>query len=77
MQGEEGIAYGDLDLNACVEPKQFHDVVGSGYQRYDIFDLKVDRSRQGPETAFEGEELQQGEMEMERGGGLGEMDKKK
>ena len=53
IRGEEGIVYGDLDLNACVEPKQFHDVVGNGYQRYDIFDLKVDRRRQGPETAFE------------------------
>lgn len=56
VQGEEGIAYGELDLNACVEPKQFHDVVGSGYQRYDIFDLKVNRSRQGPEMAFEDEQ---------------------
>lgn len=59
IQGEEGIAYADLDLNACVEPKQFHDVVGTGYQRYDVFDLRVNRKRHGPETAFvpdEGEE---------------------
>lgn len=54
VQGEEGIAYADLDLNACVEPKQFHDVVGY-YQRYDIFDVRVNRSRQGPETAFQQE----------------------
>jgi aliphatic nitrilase len=54
VQGEEGIAYGDLDLNACVEPKQFHDVVG-GYQRFDIFDLRVNRERQGPQNAFKGE----------------------
>lgn len=52
--GEEGIAYGDLDLNLCVEPKQFHDVVGY-YQRWDVFDLKVNRTRQGPETAFQSE----------------------
>ena len=52
--GEEGIAYADLDLNACVEPKQFHDVVGTGYQRYDIFDVKIDRKRLGPESAFTG-----------------------
>lgn len=25
IQGEEGIAYADLDLNDCVAPKQFHD----------------------------------------------------
>lgn len=53
VQGEEGIAYGELDLNLCVEPKQFHDVVGY-YQRFDVFDLKVRRERLGPETAFEG-----------------------
>ena len=52
VQGEEGIAYGDLDLNECVEPKQFHDVVGY-YQRYDVFDLKVNRRRLGAETAFQ------------------------
>jgi aliphatic nitrilase len=53
VQGEEGIAYADLDLIACVIPKQFHDVVG-GYQRFDIFDLKVSRERMGPENAFRG-----------------------
>ena len=51
IQGEEGIVYADLDLNECVEPKQFHDVVG-GYQRYDVFDVKIDRRRRGPETSF-------------------------
>ena len=54
IQGEEGIAYADLDLNECVEPKQFHDVVG-GYQRFDIFDLKVNRQRLGAENAFAAE----------------------
>jgi aliphatic nitrilase len=44
---DEGIAYADLDLNKCIEPKQFHDFVG-GYQRYDIFKLAVDRTRQKP-----------------------------
>lgn len=51
IQGEEGIAYADLDLADCVEPKQFHDTVGY-YQRFDIFDLKVDRRRQGVEDMF-------------------------
>lgn len=54
VQGEEGIAYADLDLSACVVPKQFHDVVGY-YQRFDVFDVKVNRRRQGPETAFQGD----------------------
>jgi nitrilase len=52
--GEEGIAYGDLNLNECVEPKQFHDVVGY-YQRFDVFDMRVNRRRQGAETSFQSE----------------------
>jgi aliphatic nitrilase len=46
---EEGIAYADFDLNRCVEPKQFHDVVGY-YNRYDVFSLSVNRVRQEPIT---------------------------
>ena len=41
-----------MDLNECVEPKQFHDVVGGGYQRYDVFDLNVTRVRQSAEFAL-------------------------
>jgi aliphatic nitrilase len=44
---DEGILYADIDLAACVEPKQFHDVVGS-YNRFDIFQLTVDRSANRP-----------------------------
>jgi nitrilase len=47
LQNEEGILYADMDLDACIEGKQYHDVVG-GYQRLDVFDLKVDRSRKNP-----------------------------
>jgi len=56
VQGTEGIAYGELDLDACVEPKQYHDVVGTGYQRYDVFDLTVNRRKLGPESVFQREE---------------------
>ena len=31
----------------CVEGKQYHDVTG-GYQRLDVFDLRIDRSRRAP-----------------------------
>jgi aliphatic nitrilase len=41
---DEGILYADIDLERCVEPKQFHDVVGY-YNRFDIFDLSVNRRR--------------------------------
>lgn len=44
---EEGILYAEIDLNACIEPKQFHDVVGS-YNRFDVFDLAVSRHRLAP-----------------------------
>lgn len=47
LQHEEGILYADLDIVDCVEGKQYHDVVG-GYQRLDVFDLKVDRRRREP-----------------------------
>ena len=49
ISGEEGILYAPIDLEACVEPKQFHDVVGY-YNRFDIFKLTVDRSRNRPVT---------------------------
>jgi nitrilase len=46
---KEGLLYAELDLDKCVEGKQYHDVVG-GYQRLDVFDLKVDRTRRKPAT---------------------------
>lgn len=47
LQMEEGILYADLDLDKCIEGKQYHDVVG-GYQRLDVSQLHVNRSRQNP-----------------------------
>jgi nitrilase len=47
LRDDEGILYADIDLNLCVEPKQFHDVVGY-YNRFDIFDLSVNRRRLNP-----------------------------
>lgn len=47
MCEQEGIAYAEFDLNLCVPQKQLHDVVG-GYQRYDVFDLKINRTRSKP-----------------------------
>lgn len=49
LQDEEGIAYAQFDLNDCIEPKQFHDVVGY-YNRFDVFQLHVDRRRLQPVT---------------------------
>ncbi|KAI5927487.1 carbon-nitrogen hydrolase [Camillea tinctor] len=51
LQMEEGVLYADLDLNDCIEGKQYHDVVG-GYQRLDVFNLKVDRRRKLPAELY-------------------------
>ncbi len=45
----EGLIYAEFDLNQCIEPKQFHDVVGY-YNRFDIFDLHVNARRIEPMT---------------------------
>ncbi|GGG39668.1 nitrilase [Caldovatus sediminis] len=52
---EEGLLYADVDLAACVEPKQFHDVVGY-YNRFDVFRLEVDRSARRPVVFRDGPE---------------------
>ena len=44
LREEEGIAYATFDLADCIEPKQFHDIVGY-YNRFDVFTLSVDRHR--------------------------------
>ncbi|KAI8725718.1 Aliphatic nitrilase [Fusarium sp. LHS14.1] len=54
LQKHEGILYTDMDVEDCIEGKQYHDVVG-GYQRLDIFDLRVNRTRPSPVTFVEGD----------------------
>jgi nitrilase len=49
LQDDEGIAYAEFDLRRCIEPKQFHDVVGY-YNRFDVFDLTINRKRLTPAT---------------------------
>ena len=38
----EGIAYAEIDLGRCVQPRQMHDITGH-YNRFDIFDLRINR----------------------------------
>ncbi|KAF4547542.1 Carbon-nitrogen hydrolase-like protein 2 [Elsinoe fawcettii] len=52
LQHEEGVLYCDMDLSKTVEGKQYHDVVG-GYQRFDVFQVNVDRTRREPVTFSE------------------------
>jgi len=49
LQNEEGLLYCEIDISECVVPKQYHDVVG-GYQRFDIFELKINNTPQNPIT---------------------------
>ena len=46
---DEGIVYADIDLGKCIQPKQMHDIIGH-YNRFDIFDLRVNRTPQEPVT---------------------------
>lgn len=49
LRFQEGILYADLDMQATVEGKQYHDVAGS-YQRLDVFNLQVNTTRRAPAT---------------------------
>lgn len=48
---EEGIVYAEVDLARCIQPKQMHDIVGH-YNRFDIFELKVNTAPQRPVTLY-------------------------
>ncbi|MET4172797.1 nitrilase [Bradyrhizobium sp. LA6.1] len=51
---DEGIVYADIDLDRCIQPKQMHDIVGH-YNRFDIFDLRVNRRPLAPLRLADGE----------------------
>src|SRR3546814_2742573 len=59
---EEGIAYAEIDLDRCIEPKQYHDIIGH-YNRFDIFKLSVDRGPQAAEQLQDDAPHAQGETE--------------
>jgi aliphatic nitrilase len=51
--GEEGFAVAEIDLGESIEYKQIHDVVGY-YNRFDVFDFRLNRKRHRPITIHEG-----------------------
>jgi len=55
LSDSEGIVYAEIDTARSVEPKQFHDVTGY-YNRFDIFDLRIDRSSRDPARFVEDSE---------------------
>ena len=50
---DEGIVYADIDLGECIRPKLMHDITG-GYNRFDIFNLTVDRTPRASALFFDG-----------------------
>jgi predicted amidohydrolase len=52
ITGEEGIVYADIDLSESIIPKQAQDIVGY-YNRFDIFQLKINHTPHRPITCFE------------------------
>jgi len=58
---DEGIVYAEIDLNRCIEPKQYHDIIGH-YNRFDIFELNVNRAVQSSVRLHDGATEADGEM---------------
>ncbi|MES1148624.1 MAG: carbon-nitrogen hydrolase family protein, partial [Bradyrhizobium guangdongense] len=56
---DEGIVYAEIDLERCIQPKQMHDIVGH-YNRFDVFDLRVNRRPLAPLDFAGGESAEQG-----------------
>lgn len=50
---DEGIVYAAIDLSKCIQPKQMHDILGH-YNRFDIFDLRVNIAPTKKITFMEG-----------------------
>ncbi|MCA8299235.1 carbon-nitrogen hydrolase family protein [Burkholderia sp. AU30198] len=58
---EEGLAYAEIDLNRCIQPRQMHDIAGQ-YNRFDIFDLRVNRKPLQP-VRFDGSDAEPIELD--------------
>ncbi|RWX00381.1 carbon-nitrogen hydrolase family protein [Flavobacterium cerinum] len=58
---DEGIVYADIDLSKCIQPKQMHDILGH-YNRFDIFDLRVNTAPRKNITFIDNEEGLQKEL---------------
>lgn len=43
----EGIAYAEIDLSKCIQPRQMHDITGH-YNRFDVFQLVLNRRPLSP-----------------------------
>jgi hypothetical protein len=59
LQGKGGVLYADLDMADCIEGEQYHDIVGR-YERFDVFEFKVDRRRRESAIFLDGEKIKEG-----------------
>jgi len=59
---DEGICYADIDLGRCIQPRQMHDITGH-YNRFDIFELRVNRKPLTPTRFIEADEASQPESD--------------
>jgi predicted amidohydrolase len=55
----EGIVYGEVDIERSIEPKQYQDIIGH-YNRFDIFDLRVNARTLDAVTVQPGRESEEG-----------------
>ena len=59
---DEGIVYAEIDLARCIQPRQNHDIIGH-YNRFDIFDLQVNRRPLGPVRFNDGRGRDSGDVQ--------------
>jgi aliphatic nitrilase len=58
----EGIVYADIDLGRCIQPRQMHDITGH-YNRFDVFDLRVNRRKLSPTRFLDDESAAEDEFD--------------
>ncbi|WP_019938809.1 carbon-nitrogen hydrolase family protein [Bordetella sp. FB-8] len=58
----EGIVYADIDLGRCIQPRQMHDITGH-YNRFDVFDLRINRRKLNPARFLDDEPAAQDEFD--------------
>ena len=58
---DEGIAYAEIDLTKCIQPKQMHDIIGH-YNRFDVFNLHVNNTPLSPVLFAENDKAKNDEL---------------
>lgn len=72
MTEGEGLLYADVDLSEAITLKRAHDVAGT-YNRFDVFDFRVDQRRHVPVTVTNGQGSEPAPAAVERHDELSEL----